>query len=156
MYEQEVTFIYRANAPLTYKVFYDGNMSTGGTLPLDNTDYLEGQLVNNPGAVNLVKDGYIFTGWNTNADGNGVEWNYAVDTMPANNLTLYTQWKIDEVPPIIPEVPEQPEPNPESDNQDKEQTSTGLPKTGNGSLIVIGSFIILIGIAFSQELRKNK
>ncbi|AMP20361.1 hypothetical protein AZF37_03505 [endosymbiont 'TC1' of Trimyema compressum] len=106
MYEQAVNFIYKENAPLTYKVTYDGNLNTGGTLPLDNTDYLEGQLINNLDAGDIIKDGYTFKGWNTAADGSGKLWDYAVDTMPARNITLYAQWEPNEIVTVGPEVEE--------------------------------------------------
>ncbi|MDW7676571.1 MAG: InlB B-repeat-containing protein [Bacillota bacterium] len=78
----------------TYTVNYNGNTNTGGTVPTDSNDYEAEDTVTvlgNPGS--LVKTGYTFAGWNTQADGNGT--NYAAgDTfaMPSNNVTLYAKW----------------------------------------------------------------
>ncbi len=40
-----------------------------------------------------VREGYIFQGWNTATDGRGITWNFDSSTMPAENVTLYAQWK---------------------------------------------------------------
>ncbi len=39
------------------------------------------------------RDGYTFTAWNTAADGSGYNWNFDTNTMPADHVTLYAQWK---------------------------------------------------------------
>lgn len=76
-------------------VTYDGNDNTGGTAPLDpNSPYEIGVQVTVLGnSGNLVRDGFIFNGWNTAADGSGTS--YAVGAtfaMPAENVVLYAQW----------------------------------------------------------------
>ncbi len=40
-----------------------------------------------------IRSGYIFKGWNTQADGQGEKWNFETSTMPAKALTLYAQWE---------------------------------------------------------------
>lgn len=47
-----------------------------------------------------IREGYTFTSWNTQIDGNGKDWNFTTDSMPANDVTLYAQWKKN-VEPII-------------------------------------------------------
>ena len=80
-----------------YTVTYNGNGSTGGTVPTDNNIYAEGQavtVIDNTG--NLVKSGYTFVGWNTQADGKGTS--YAVGatfTMGDSDVTLYAMWTAD-------------------------------------------------------------
>ena len=45
----------------TYNVTYNGNGSTGGSVPVDSTDYEEGQPVTVPAHTgSLVKTGYSF------------------------------------------------------------------------------------------------
>ncbi|WP_155593415.1 InlB B-repeat-containing protein [Lysinibacillus cavernae] len=83
-------------SPLTYTVLYDGNGSTGGTIPQDNATYSQNDDVTV--AVNdgyLVKTGHSFIGWNTKADGTGTSY------LPNNtfkiateNVTLFAQWAI--------------------------------------------------------------
>ena len=75
-----------------FTVTYAGNNPTGGTPP---TNQVKVQGVNLTLATNsgtLVKTGYIFTGWNTAADGSGT--NYAVGATYTTdaNLTLYAKW----------------------------------------------------------------
>jgi len=84
--------------PPTYTLTYDGNGNTAGTAPIDSNTYEYGETVtvlNNSGNLVKVQDGIslIFCGWNTAANGSGIEYE-ASDTfsMPNMNLTLYAQW----------------------------------------------------------------
>ena len=84
----------------TYTVTYDGNDSTGGTVPFDANNYEQGDSVTVLGNTgNLVKtqDGIslLFTGWNTAANGSGTSYN-AADTfnMGNANVTLFSQWSV--------------------------------------------------------------
>jgi Listeria/Bacterioides repeat/Listeria/Bacterioides repeat/Listeria/Bacterioides repeat/Listeria/Bacterioides repeat len=77
-----------------YATFYDGNGSTGGTVPIDINRYIQGQndtVLDNTGS--LVKTGFVFSGWNTQVDGRGASYApgsvFAIDTI---NVTLYAQW----------------------------------------------------------------
>jgi len=76
------------------EIEYNGNGSTGGTVPTDSSTYLEGAkvtIIGNNGA--LTKTGATFAGWNTKSDGNGI--NYvagATFTMGTENVTLYAKW----------------------------------------------------------------
>lgn len=80
----------------SYTVTYDGNGSTGGSVPEDSgSPYQEGDVVTvlgNTGSLTLT--GFTFDGWNTEADGGGTA--YAPDDefeMPPENLVLYAQWE---------------------------------------------------------------
>ena len=84
----------------TYTVTYNGNGNTAGTVPVDPTSpYEYGATVTvlgNTGDLTRINDGgtsYRFTGWNTKADGSGLdqaEGSYF--TMDAFPVTLYAQW----------------------------------------------------------------
>ena len=80
----------------TYTVTYDGNGSDGGTVPVDSGAYLNGATVTvltNSGV--LTKTGFVFTGWNTLATGNGTSYaasGSATFTMGTANVTLYAKW----------------------------------------------------------------
>ncbi len=78
----------------TYIVIYDGNGSTGGSVPSDSTSYQQGQTVTvqgNPGS--LVRSGYVFAGWNTESDGSGTIYTQGQTfTMAQANITLYAKW----------------------------------------------------------------
>src|SRR5208337_3514237 len=77
-----------------YTVTYDGNGSTGGSVPIDTINYEQGQTVtvlSNTG--NLVETNYTFAGWNTMADGSGTTYTQGQTfTMGASNVTLYCKW----------------------------------------------------------------
>ncbi|SEO80248.1 InlB B-repeat-containing protein [Paenibacillus sp. OV219] len=77
----------------TYTVKYNGNGSTGGTEPAENS-YVEKDLVTVSGNTGgLVKTGNTFVVWNTAADGSGTS--YAANATFAigkANVMLYAQW----------------------------------------------------------------
>jgi uncharacterized repeat protein (TIGR02543 family) len=79
---------------LTYTVTYNGNGATGGTVPIDTTNYEQGQsfyVLGNTG--NLVQTNFSFTGWNTMANGSGTTYYPGAPyTMGSSNLTLYAMW----------------------------------------------------------------
>ena len=79
----------------TYKVTYNGNDSTGGSVPVDSGSYNSGATVTVLGNTgNVVNAGYAFNGWNTKADGTGTA--YAVGStfkMGDANTVLYAMWK---------------------------------------------------------------
>ncbi len=84
----------------SFTTTYNGNGNTAGTVPVDpSSPYESGVTVTvfgNAGDLTRINDGgtsYRFTGWNTKADGSGVdqaEGSYF--TMGASNVTLYAQW----------------------------------------------------------------
>jgi len=77
---------------LTYAIIYNGNSATSGTAPSEQikTHGIELTLATNYGA--LARTGYIFTGWNTAADGTGSNYtegaSYTIDAA----ATLYAKW----------------------------------------------------------------
>ena len=79
-----------------YKVTYDGNGNTSGTVPVDanSTTYTSTSSVTVLGNTGtLAKTGYTFGGWNTKADGTGTT--YAAGntfTMGTSAVTLYAKW----------------------------------------------------------------
>ncbi|MFJ7669425.1 cadherin domain-containing protein [Lysinibacillus sp. NPDC097195] len=83
-------------SPVTYTVMYNGNGSTGGTPPIDSTEYAQyDDIVVSANDGQLVKTGHLFTGWNTKADGTGI--NYSPNDsfkMVTENVTLFAQWAI--------------------------------------------------------------
>lgn len=79
----------------SYTVSYDGNGSTGGTVPVSLTFDYDETVTASSNAGNLTRDGYTFLGWNTNQTATTVE--YAAGTatfaMPDHNVTLYAVWE---------------------------------------------------------------
>jgi hypothetical protein len=98
----------QANFAQSYTVTYNGNGNTGGTVPA-TVSYFPGQMVfvsTNTGS--LVRAGFTFSGWNTQPNGSGI--NYNPPTPPdsfimgnpvvyqqsivyiATNIVLYARW----------------------------------------------------------------
>jgi uncharacterized repeat protein (TIGR02543 family) len=90
-----VTLYAKWTANSTFTVTYLGNGNTGGSIPIDSTNYEQGQTVTVMGNTgNLVKTGYAFAGWNTQADGSGTTYAQAQTfTMGSANVT-YAKWNI--------------------------------------------------------------
>jgi uncharacterized repeat protein (TIGR02543 family) len=84
--------VWTANS--TYIVTYNGNGNTGGSVPVDSTNYQPGQTFTVLGNIgNLVRGGYSFTGWNTQANGAGTTYTPTQSfIMGSADLTLYAMW----------------------------------------------------------------
>lgn len=77
----------------TYSVTYNANGADSGSVPSDDTDYDDEATVtvlDNTGS--LVKDGYVFSGWNTVADGSGTTYAAGATFTISANTTLYAVW----------------------------------------------------------------
>jgi len=81
-----------ASAAVT--VTYHGNGHTAGTVPSDpSSPYEPGATVTVLDKGDLVKIGYTFAGWNTQADGSGTDQaEGSTFTIGASNVTLYAKW----------------------------------------------------------------
>ncbi|MBN2898506.1 MAG: cadherin-like beta sandwich domain-containing protein, partial [Clostridia bacterium] len=90
---KDIEIVVKASSP-TYSVTYDSNGATGGSAPIDGNDYEQGTNVTvlaNTG--NLVKAGYRFVGWNTQADGNGTDITAGnIYTIGLSNITFFAKW----------------------------------------------------------------
>lgn len=86
------------SASSTYKVTYDGNGSTGGSVPADSTEYKKYSTVTvKPIESGLVKTGYTFSSWNTKADASGTTYKPYGSFTIESNVTLYAIWTADPV-----------------------------------------------------------
>lgn len=78
----------------TYTVTYDANDADSGTVPVDSATYEEGAtltVLGNSGS--LRKSGSEFAGWNTAANGSGIDRAPGdTPTMPGADQTFYAQW----------------------------------------------------------------
>ncbi len=72
-----------------YTLTYDANNGTG-TVPTAQTGNGNITLAANSG--NLARSGYTFGGWNTQADGNGTNYNTGATYNLTANVTLYAKW----------------------------------------------------------------
>ena len=70
-----------------FNVFFNTNGATSN-IP-NNQEVKIGKLVIQP--AEPIKLGYTFEGWYTN---NGVKWNFALDTMKAQDMTLNAEWSL--------------------------------------------------------------
>ncbi|MFB8374644.1 InlB B-repeat-containing protein [Paenibacillus taichungensis] len=91
-----ITFTIIKIAPTKYTVTYDGNGATGGQEPVDTQTYENGDTVTvSDNSGKLVRTGFTFDGWNTKADGSGI--NYVLNNkfnINASDVTLYALWKV--------------------------------------------------------------
>ncbi|MFC0392918.1 S-layer homology domain-containing protein, partial [Paenibacillus mendelii] len=112
-----------------YHVTYNGNGSTGGSVPIDSMEYESGDVVTVIGNTHsLTRSGFSFAGWNTQSDGNGT--NYAASDILGisnTNVTLYARWNI---VPFMPAIT-----NPTV----TESNSTGVDVLVNGKVERLGT-----------------
>ena len=88
------------SVPIINSVTYNGNGNTAGTVPVDpSSPYQSGVTVTvlgNAGDLTRINSGgtsYRFTGWNTKADGTGIDQAEGFTfIMGASNVILYAQW----------------------------------------------------------------
>lgn len=76
-----------------YKVTYKGNGNTGGSVPVDDNIYDDGETVTVLGNTgHLVKNG-SFIGWNTNENGTGTTYTAGQTfTIGEKSVVLYAKW----------------------------------------------------------------
>ncbi len=84
--------VWGINIP-TYKITYDGNGYTSGDVPVDNTEYKEGDETFAPESGTMSKYGYEFASlWNTKPDGTGTAYGAGERITVNSDLKLYAQW----------------------------------------------------------------
>ncbi len=92
--------LYATWAPITYTIKFDKN-ATDATGSMDNIVKTYGVSTVSP-TNNYVREGYVFKGWNTKADGSGVTTikdGKTIGTLTAINeniVTLYAQWEAED------------------------------------------------------------
>ncbi len=108
-YAEGGTFTTDANTTLyaewtanTYQVAFDGNGADSGSMSNQNFTY---DVAQNLTANAYTKTGYVFSDWNTQADGSGTGYTdgQSVSNLTAINgatVTLYAQWADDQNPVI--------------------------------------------------------
>lgn len=92
MYLSNISVTY-SSGPVTYTVTYNANDATSGSVPTDATAYTSGATVtvkDNTGY--LAKTGNAFSGWNTKADGTGIDRAVGSTFNISANTTLYAKW----------------------------------------------------------------
>lgn len=78
----------------TYNVIYDANGATSGNVPVDENNYISGDIVTVLGNIeNLQKTHYSFVKWNTQADGNGTFYQAGETFTITKDVTLYAIWE---------------------------------------------------------------
>lgn len=167
----------------TYQIKYDGNGYTTGEVPIDLSEYLEDAAATALAEGSLVKENANFAGWNTQADGEGMQYQAGDAIQIKGNVTLYAQWST--IPKEVEEI-EKPEAGgngkeePEKDkheqtnqitsneknttekssiaNQKKETTPKKLPETGEQSAFssLYSSFGVALIILGFVVLRKKR
>lgn len=86
--------------PQIYSLTYDGNGHTAGIVPVSSGLFARGDetvVAGNTGQ--LGKDGYTFVGWNTEADGSGIDYPAGGKlTFGMQDVTLYAKWSKNPAP----------------------------------------------------------
>lgn len=78
-----------------YKLTYDGNNAESGTVPESDTGVPNDLMTAKGNTGNLVREGYIFRGWNTEPDGGGTHYNVGDTFRIEEDTVLYAEWEKD-------------------------------------------------------------
>lgn len=100
---------YTANAATTLTAQWKANTSTisynanGGAGTVASQTKTYGQTLTLSNGATLSKTNHSITGWNTAADGTGTAYSLSqvLSTTFISNLTLYAQWHLDYIKPVI-------------------------------------------------------
>ncbi|MBQ0103379.1 MAG: InlB B-repeat-containing protein, partial [Prevotellaceae bacterium] len=93
LYVKSIAVTYETAAGTKYKVTYDGNEATSGSVPTDANEYEKNATVTVLGNTgDLAKVGYTFDGWNTKADATGTGYAAGSTFNIQQNTTLYAKW----------------------------------------------------------------
>ena len=77
----------------TYNIVYNGNGSTGGTVPASQNGVTGQNFAVSANSGTLTRTGYTFAGWNTAANGLGTSYSAGANIQMTNGgLTLYAVW----------------------------------------------------------------
>ncbi|PXA03035.1 hypothetical protein DDZ13_14045 [Coraliomargarita sinensis] len=83
----------------SYSVTYDGNGSDSGSVPVDGNAYALNDSVTVLGNTgSLEREGFTFGGWNTASDGSGTGYIAEDSFNITDDVTLYAQWEVNNVP----------------------------------------------------------
>jgi uncharacterized protein (TIGR02145 family)/uncharacterized repeat protein (TIGR02543 family) len=80
---------------LTYTVTYSSNSAASGTAPAQQTKTCDSALTLATNSGNLTKTGVTFSGWNTMADGAGMDYAQGASYTANASLALFAKWKTD-------------------------------------------------------------
>lgn len=80
--------------PLTYSVTYNGNGNSGGAIPTAQVKTEDIDLVLDANSGSLARKSFVFSGWNTMADGTGTDYASGATYTANAALTLYAKWVI--------------------------------------------------------------
>lgn len=75
----------------TYSISYDGNGANGGSAAMTASG-VSSTVVLDANSGSLTKSGFVFAGWNTQADGLGATYSAGANFTPTANITLYALW----------------------------------------------------------------
>lgn len=128
-----------------FAVSYDGNGHTGGMAPEDGQSYGQGTSVTISGNVGeLVREGYVFAGWNSEADGTGAGYEPGASLkMGAAPIVLYAEWEEEsEMPDNSGGSEGTPEGN-QGDNGQEEHPANRLQVAGEDLTATDGEQIVI-------------
>jgi uncharacterized repeat protein (TIGR02543 family) len=140
--------LFRTNTPApTYTITYNGNQSTGGSAPTATSGSYSQTVEANSG--NLERTGFTFSGWNTQADGNGTNYASGDSITPTSNITLYAKWVAVPAPTPSPT----PTPGPTVSPASLPLTGVNLEPAMVGAVFTLTLGIVLAALA---GLRRKK
>jgi hypothetical protein len=91
---EDVT-LYAKWTAVSYAVTYSANGATGGAVPADGTFTTGGSAYAVPGNTGgLTRTGFVFSGWNTAADGSGTAYAASSSYSTSAGVMLHARWSV--------------------------------------------------------------
>ncbi|MBI9099943.1 MAG: SUMF1/EgtB/PvdO family nonheme iron enzyme [Spirochaetaceae bacterium] len=81
----------------SHRIYYHADNADSGSVPVDNSEYYNGDSITILEHGGLTKELYGFDGWNSDEDGNGLTYSSgSVIDMADSDIHLYAQWVLGE------------------------------------------------------------
>lgn len=78
-----------------YSVTYAANQASCGTTPAFDGSTSVKTIASNSGSTALLREGYVFAGWNTEPNASGTSYQAGDTYSTVANLSLYAKWNVD-------------------------------------------------------------
>ena len=84
--------LYAEWSPNSCTISYNSNNATSGSVPTNQVALYNQSISLRANTGNLARNGYLFDGWNTEADGSGTSYAVGANYTIKGNATLYAKW----------------------------------------------------------------
>jgi hypothetical protein len=145
-------------------VIYNSNFpsisGTGGTVPVDGTNYSYNNPVNVKGNTGDLEAGdYVFKGWNTKPDGTGTMYQSGSIFKITSDTVLYAIWEVaanETIQPTQTSTEPQPADTTSAPGSEPSSELDNVPKTGDSTPLLLMLMLSILSIASIELFGRRK